>query len=73
MTAPLHRAPDGTWIDLGEVVSLQPHSSSSSDWPGRVRVWMHRHVVDLWFTSYDNAERYADELAALVNAERTKP
>lgn len=70
---PLHRLPNGSWIDLLHVTAVQPikgHAPSNTD--DRVAIRCGDLGATLWFTSFAAAQDYADSLAALVNEAREK-
>lgn len=73
--SPLHRLPDGTWIILTKVSLINPLEAckvSGGLVPPHVVVGHDGTHLSLWFDDYSAAQSYADELAALVNAARSK-
>lgn len=66
----LHRLPNGAWINLTAVTGILPYESRPSyplDRPPQVEI-LHQVNTILSFDTYANAQAYADELGALVNA-----
>lgn len=64
---PLHRLPNGEWISLELITTIVPQQAADH---ARVVVVCGGAHHTLEFASFGNAQAYADELAALVNAVR---
>jgi hypothetical protein len=72
---PLHRLPNGAWIDLVAVSGVSPHDADATAGPEYARpphviLVRDKGYVIVPFDSFDAAQRYADELAGLVNEAR---
>ena len=76
MTAPLHKLPDGTWIDPATITALipriraSPHDSRLNRQPTLIVACGPEQGIKLWFDSIDDATKCADELAVVANAAR---
>lgn len=71
--SPLHKLPNGAWIDLTLITVIRPYEGlvigSNAYSPGIAVMWG-SSCISLSFSSLSDAESYADELAALVNKAR---
>lgn len=70
MTAPLHKLPDGTWIDPATITALIPRTKASNQQPTLIVACGPEQGIKLWFDSIDDATKCADELAQVANAAR---
>jgi len=76
MTAPLHKLPDGTWIDQATITALIPrtkitrHDDAVNRQPTLIVACGPEQGIKLWFDSIDDATKCADELAVIANAAR---
>lgn len=75
MSAPLHRLPDGTWIDPATITAVIPRIASArhDSGPNRqpsVIVVCGEKGIKLWFENAEEATMCADELAGIANAAR---
>jgi hypothetical protein len=74
MTQPLHKLPNGAWIDLASVQLVFPRAAASVasiSLPCAVCVVAGLQHIELPFETFGAATAYADSLAALVNAARS--
>jgi hypothetical protein len=76
VSAPLHKLPDGTWIDPATITALIPrnraarHDSGPNRQPTMIVACGPEQGIKLWFESIDDATKCEDELAVIVNAAR---
>jgi hypothetical protein len=76
VTAPLHKLPDGTWIDPATITALIPrikearHDSGPNRQPTLIVACGPEQGIKLWFDSIDDATKCADKLARVANAAR---
>lgn len=72
MTEPLHRLPNGEWIDLTLVtrITTLPVAEPYRPTPVVTVFLNENNYIPLSFTDLPNAQTHADELAALVNEAR---
>lgn len=66
---PLHRLPDGSWIDLAQVRSISPLPGANCiDLEPRVQIDIGFELVSVYFKTLEEAQTYADELAEIRNS-----
>lgn len=68
---PLHRLPNGEWVDLLDVSMISP-AAAREVYPDRVVVVAKTAHFTFKFASFSDASSYADQLAAFVNEARSK-
>lgn len=69
---PLHRLPNGKWIQLDDIYQISPVPAVLNGEANSVTVLTASAYVTLHFAGFSEAQFYADELAALVNAARQR-
>lgn len=69
---PLHRLPNGTWIDLASVGRISPYATHNK-WSATVTIEQHDglYLSDVQFARLEDAVKFADDLADIVNATRS--
>jgi hypothetical protein len=63
---PLHKLPNGTWIDLANVREISPYNAIGHD-TAYCAITCGSVFYSLPFASLSDAKAYADSLAGLVN------
>lgn len=68
---PLHRLPNGEWIDLLDISMISP-AAAREFYPDVVIIVTKTARFTFSFASFSDASGYSDQLAALVNEARSK-
>lgn len=68
---PLHRLPNGTWIDLASVGRISPYVTLCEECTVVIEQYDGRCQYNVPFASLEDAVKFADDLADIVNAARS--